>query len=96
MPPFDPQGDERVGYFAAGGLLILLGWGLGVVANILLHLFAPAGGHRVLGIFFLTTFGPYAWGVFALGLFAGAFGVVLLVLGRNSPRGPVVLPGYDY
>jgi hypothetical protein len=96
VPPFDPQGDVRLGYFIGGGLLIALGWGLGVVVNVVLHLLAPSGGHRLLDLYFGTSLGPYAWGVVGLGLLSGAIGVVLLELGRSSPRGAIVLPGYDY
>jgi hypothetical protein len=96
VPPFDPKGDVRLGYFAAGGTLIALGWGLAVLANLLLHLLAPAGGHRLFNVEVGSSLGPYAWATLGLGLFSGAFGVVLLLLGRSSPRGPLVLPGYDY
>ena len=96
VPPTDEGGDARYGYFAAGGLLIALGWGLGVVANVLLHLLAPSGGHRVWHAYFAPGLGPYAWAVLGLGLFSGALGVVLLGLGRSAPKGPFVLPGYPY
>ena len=96
MPPFDPQGDVRLGYFLAGGFLIALGWGLGVALNLLLHLTAPSDGYRIGHVFVGPTVGPYAWAVAGLGGFSGAFGLVLIALGRGSPRGRVVLPGYDY
>jgi len=95
-PPFDPQGDVRLGYFLAGGLLVAVGWGIAVVGNVLAHRYAPAGGFRVGHAYFGPTLGPYAWAVLGLGLFTGALGVVLLFLGRAAPKGPVVLPGYDY
>lgn len=96
VPPFDPKGDVRLGYFAAGGTLIAFGWGLGVVLNVLLHYFAPGGGHWLFHAYFGTTMGPYAWAVLGLGLAAGVFGVALVALGRRSPKGPFVLPGYAY
>jgi hypothetical protein len=96
VPPFDPKGDERRGYFIAGGLLIFLGWGLGVVTNYLAHYLAPRSGTRILGYYVGPTLGAYAWATFALGLAAGAMGVVLLQLGRTSPKGEIILPGYDY
>lgn len=92
----DPGGDERAGYYVAGGLLIFLGWGLGVVANLLLHASAGSGG-MTLGWFRITsTLGSYAWALFGFGLFTGAIGVVLVALARGSPRAPLVLPGYPY
>ena len=96
VPPMDPGGDERVGYFLAGGLLIAFGWGLGVVANLVLHALAGSQGMTLGWVRITSTLGSYAWGVFAFGLFTGAIGTVLLVLGRGSPKAPLVLPGYDY
>ncbi len=96
VPPFDTKGDPRLGYFVAGGLLVVLGWVLGVVLNVLLHVYAPSGGLRIYGVYFGHALGPYAWATLGLGLFTGAFGVVLLALGRSSPSGPFVLPGADY
>lgn len=92
----DPGGDERVGYFLAGGILIALGWGFGVVLNGLAHYLAGSGGWTFLGHQVTSTFGSYAWATFGFGLFVGGFGVVLLALGRASPKGPLVIPGYDY
>lgn len=96
VPPLDPGGDERVGYFLAGGVLIALGWGLAVVVNLLAHYWAGSSGMTVAGHEVTSTLGPYAWATLAFGLFTGAIGVVLLTLGRASPKGSVVLPGYDY
>lgn len=92
----DPGGDERYGYFLAGGLLIALGWGLGVVVNLLLHWVAGSQGMTVGWVRITSSLGSYAWGLFAFGLFTGVVGTVLLFLGRSSPKGRLVLPGYDY
>ena len=86
----------RLGYFIAGGVLITLGWGVAVAANLLAHYLAGSGGMMVAGHEITSTLGPYAWATFAFGLFTGAFGIVLLALGRGSPKGRIVLPGYDY
>jgi len=96
VPPFDPKGDERIGYFAAGGVLIALGWGVGVVLNVLLHLLAPSGGHWLYHAYFGHSLGPYAWATLGFGAVTGALGVVLLGIARASPKGAFVLPGYDY
>lgn len=96
VPPFDSGGDERVGYYVAGALLVLLGWVGGVVTNLVLHAAAGSGGMTVGWIRITSTLGAYAWAVLGFGLFTGAVGVVLLALGRASPKGPLVLPGYDY
>ncbi len=96
VPPFDPGGDVRLGYFGAGATLIALGWGLGVVVNLLAHFLAPSVGSRLLHYDIGRSLGPYAWAVLGLGLFTGAFGVVLIALGRSSPKGRFVLPGADY
>jgi hypothetical protein len=96
VPPTDPGGDERIGYLIAGGLLVLLGWGFGVVANLLLHEWAGPGGMPLVWLRITSTLGPYAWAVFGFGLVTGAVGVGLLMVGRAAPKGPFVLPGVDY
>jgi len=96
VPPTDPGGDERLGFFVAGALLVVLGWGIAVLLNLALHYLAGNAGMTVLGHRFTSALGSYAWAAVAFGLFTGAFGVVLLALGRTTPKGPFVLPGYDY
>jgi hypothetical protein len=95
-PPFDAKGDERIGYFVAGGVLIALGWVLGVAVNLLLHWEARSGAFEVGTVHFGPTLGAYAWAVFALGLATGAVGVGLLLVARATPRGAFALPGADY
>jgi len=96
VPPFDPKGDERLGYFIAGGLLTFLGWGMGIVVNVLLHVLSPKGGRHLFGLYFGQTLGVYAWATLALGVATGAMGIVLIALARESPKGALALPGSDY
>lgn len=96
VPPFDGQGDERAGYFSAGAILIALGWGVGVLLNVVLHLTAPSGGHWLYGVFLGRDFGAYAWATVGLGAVTGAIGAAIVGVGTSAPKGPLVLPGYDY
>lgn len=96
MPPMDTGGDERAGYFLAGGTMIFLGWGLGVLLNLALHMAAPASGLRIAGIFFGHSVGTYAWAAVGFGILTGAIGVGLLFVGQATPKGRLVLPGTDY
>jgi len=95
-PPWDSGGDERVGYFIAGAILILVGWVGAVGANLAAHAMAGSGGLTLGTVHITSTLGPYAWAALGLGLFTGAVGVVLLAIGRGTAKGPLVLPGYDY
>jgi hypothetical protein len=96
VPAFEAGGDERWGYFAAGGLLIGAGWGVALALNVVLHRIAPSVGIGFLGLHVGPAWGPEGAAVALFGAFTGAFGVVLIALGRNSPRGPFVLPGVEY
>lgn len=96
VPPMDTGGDERAGYFMAGGTMIFLGWGLGVLVNLALHMGAPAAGFTIAGIWFGHAIGTYAWAAFGFGLMTGAIGIGLLFMGRATPKGRLVLPGTDY
>lgn len=96
VPPMDTGGDERAGYFIAGGLLILLGWGAGVIANLVVHYAAGSTGRTLGWVRITSTLGSYAWALLGLGLVTGAIGVVLLAIARATPKGRLVLPGYDY
>ncbi|HEV2316921.1 MAG TPA: hypothetical protein VGV89_05030 [Thermoplasmata archaeon] len=96
LPPEDPGGDLRLGWRIAGALSIVGGWGVAVVANLLLHAYAPSAGWTWGPWWIGQTIGPYAWALFGIGIAVGLFGVVMLYLARNAPRGPFVLPGVAY
>lgn len=95
-PPQDFGGDARIGWQITGILFVALGWGVGVVANVVAHLVAPSSGWVLLWVRVYPSYGAYSLAILGAGLVAGVFGVVLYVLGRAAPPGPVVLPGYDY
>ncbi len=96
VPPTDPGGDPRIGCFVAGGILITLGWVIGVVANLVLHAIAGTSGMTVGWVRITSTLGPYALAVLGFGIVTGAVGVGVLLVGRATPKGPFVLPGVDY
>jgi hypothetical protein len=96
VAPFDAGGDDRAGLIAAGGVLVVLGWGLGIVANLYLHWAAPAGGTTLAGITIPHAIGTLGWTTFVIGLGTGALGLAMAALARSDPRGPLVLPGHSY
>jgi hypothetical protein len=96
VPPTDPGGDERLGLQIAGLLLMVLGFGVGTLANLAAHMLAGPGGSSVGPWTVHTALGPFAWALLLLGFFTGLIGIAFLVLARDAPKGPVVLPGYPY
>jgi hypothetical protein len=96
VPPTDYGGDERLGLQIAGGLLVVLGWGLGVALNVLLHVTAPSGGRAVGPVVVFAHLGLFAWATLLIGLGTGALGAAIVLVGRASPKGPIVLPGFGY
>lgn len=96
VPPEDSGGDERAGMIAAGGVLVTLGWVLGVVANVFVHLAAPSGGFVLGPVVVGHAFGGYAWMTLIIGALTGALGVAVAWSGRASAAGPLVLPGGSY
>lgn len=96
VPPEERGGDERIGYRIGGTLLIVVGWGIGVIANIVLHRLAPVTGEAIGPWRIYPTLGVYSLGVIGLGALAGIVGVFMLWLAQRSPRGKFVLPGYSY
>ncbi len=98
-PAVNPEpvgGDERLGLRIAGGLLLLVGFGFGVIANLYVHSTAPATGTPIGPWTVSTTFGDYAWAVLGFGLFATAIGIGLLWVAQGRPKGPIVLPGASF
>ena len=96
VPPMETGGDERAGFRAAGSLLVVLGWGFGLVVNVLVHVGAPSTGRAIGPIVVFAHLGPFAWAILLFGAFVGALGVAILAVARASPRGPLVLPGFAY
>lgn len=96
VPVEDRGGDERIGYRVGGALLLVLGWGLGVVTNLVAHRLAPGIGEAIGPWRIYPALGVYAWGVVGLGIVAGAVGLFMLWLAQRSPPGRFVLPGYSY
>lgn len=92
----DPGGDERLGFYVAGGLLIGVGFGVLAFVNLLLHWEAGASGFVIGPVWVGPTMGAFAWAALGAGLFTGAMGIALLALARMSPKGAFVLPGYAY
>lgn len=96
VPDWDPGGDARVGWFIGGGLLVVLGWGVAVLANVLVHARAPPPG-LAIGPWIVTThYGLFAEVTLGIGLFTGAIGAGLVWLAYRTPSGPLRLPGYPY
>jgi fructose-specific phosphotransferase system IIC component len=96
VPPEDRGGDERIGYRAGGIFLLVVGWGLGVIANIVVHRMAPPAGELLGPWRIYPALGVYALGLVVLGAVAGVVGIFMLWLARRSPPGKFVLPGYSY
>ena len=96
VPPEPTGGDDRLGTFIAGSLLLFLGWAVAVGGNLALHAYAGTAGMKLGWIWITSTLGTYAWAVVGFGIVTGFVGLGLLLLGRTLPRGPFVLPGVDY
>ena len=95
-PPEEYGGDERAGFVATGVFLVIVGWGVGILLNFLVHAEASAAGQSFGPFWIDPTFGVWAWGTAIVGFFAGLLGSAMLGIGWSMPRGPLVLPGYPY
>jgi hypothetical protein len=96
VPAEDRGGDERIGYRLGGAFLLVVGWGLGVILNVVVHAMAPATGEWVGPWRVYPALGVYAVGALALGAVAGVVGLFMLWLAQRSSPGRFVLPGYSY
>ena len=96
VPAWDSGGDARVGWYIAGGLLILLGWGVAVLANVVAHARAPASGMAIGPWHVYAQYGLLAEVTLGIGLFTGLIGAGLVWLAYRTPPGPLRLPGYPY
>ena len=95
-PPEEYGGDARAGYLSAGFLFLVLGWGVGIVTNLLVHAIAPIGGQSFGPFWISPVWGTWAYGVAILGFFVGALGAAMMSIGWSMPEGTLVLPGYEY
>ena len=96
VPETPTGGDERAGLYAAGGILVAVGWGVAVVLNAILHASAPAGGLHLGAVGIYASWGAYAQATAIIGLLTGAIGAGILYTAHTAPAGPLVLPGYNY
>ncbi|MCI4337072.1 MAG: hypothetical protein L3K17_07785 [Thermoplasmata archaeon] len=96
VPEMDPGGDARLGWFLAGGLLIVIGWGLATILNVVAHAMAPATGTALGPVRVFPHWGLYGEVTLGIGLFTGLIGAGLIWLAYRSPEGRIVLPGYPY
>lgn len=96
VPPMDTGGDDRLGFRVAGAVLVVLGWGIADLLNVLLHRAAPTAGLAVGPYTVFPAFGLLGEITFVVGLFTGLIGVGLLWVAESAPRGPLVVPGYPY
>lgn len=96
VAPMDTGADARYGFFTAGALLVLLGFGVLDLLNVLLHRLAGASGISLGVVRVYPGFGPFAQAAALFGAGAGLLGIVLLYYGYRSPTGPFVLPGTPY
>lgn len=86
-------GNRRAGWYAGGVILLMLGFGVGVIANLLLHAAAPVGQcvQFLPGFWVCNSWGWYATVVLVLGLFATLVGVGMVALAVQMPRAPLRL-----
>lgn len=86
------SGNRRAGYFIAASFLLILGFGVGVALNILVHITAPSQGVRVFFVTVYPYFGWYAVLVLALGVVSAFIGLGMIWLGLNERFGRLSLP----
>jgi hypothetical protein len=96
VAPEPEGGRERFGLRIAGSLLLVVGLGFGVLANLYLHSVAGASGTAIGPWTITSTIGPYAWATVGFGLFATLIGIGLWWVSRRQPKGPIGLPGASF
>ncbi|MGI0129022.1 MAG: hypothetical protein ACREEC_02535 [Thermoplasmata archaeon] len=96
VAPEAEGGRARLGFQIAGSLLLVVGFGFGVVANLYLHSMAGMSGTSFGPWTITSAMGPYAWATLGFGLFATLIGVGLLWVSRSQPKGPIGLPGASF
>ncbi len=85
-------GNRRAGYLVGASFLVILGFGVGVMLNIVAHLTAPAAGSTIFFVTVYPTWGWYATLSMAIGTVATFLGLGMLWLGLDTPYGPPSLP----
>jgi hypothetical protein len=84
-------GNRRAGYLIGASFLIVFGFGVGILLNIVAHLSAPPNGAQFFFVTIYPTWGLYATLTLILGIVATFVGLGMVWLGVNTPYGPLSL-----
>ncbi len=88
----ESTGNRRAGYLVGASFLIVFGFGIGVVLNIVAHLTAPTQGSSIFFVTVYPMWGWYATLTLVLGTLATFVGLGMIWLAMNIPYGPLSLP----